>query len=180
MDNFLRYLKWIVPLFVFIVLLFFLWQGLYLKPHHIPSPLINKALPEFKIISLKNDQDFITNRDFIGKITMLNVFATWCISCQVEHPALMDIARRNRVVIYGLDYKDDRIAVRRWLHGYGNPYEKVLFDSTGELGIDLGVYGTPETFIIDQKGIIRYKYIGPINLRVWQDKLLPEIEKLAA
>lgn len=178
MDNFMRHIKMMIPLLIFTILLFFLWRGLHLKPHHIPSPLINRSLPNFRIKSLFDSNHYITNKDFKGHLTLLNVFATWCLTCQVEHPVLMDIARSNQITVYGLNYKDKSMAAKQWLDTYGNPYSKILYDAKGQLGIDLGVYGTPETFLIDSNGVIRYKYIGAVSLQVWRDKLLPQIKHL--
>jgi len=159
-------------------LVLFLWQGLRNHPRQVPSPLINRAFPQFKMPSLKTTNMIITNKIFNGHVSLFNVFATWCISCQVEHPVLMDIANSKDVIIYGLNYKDNRRAVKHWLHRYGNPYSKIVFDSQGQLGINLGVYGTPETYVVDKHGIIRYKYIGPINQTVWHTILLPELNRL--
>jgi cytochrome c biogenesis protein CcmG/thiol:disulfide interchange protein DsbE len=159
-------MKLLLPLLVFVILVVFLWRGLYRDPHTIPSPLINKALPSLK------------SQDFKGHVTLLNVFATWCLSCHTEHPILMDIANSHEVVVYGLDYKDNHFAVESWLNKYGNPYKKIVEDPDGTLAINLGVYGTPETFIIDSAGIIRDKYTGPITPQIWQNILLPEIKRL--
>ena len=140
----------LLPLLVFVILVVFLWRGLYRDPHTIPSPLINKSLPSFNLL-----------QDFKGHVTLLNVFASWCLSCHTEHPILMDIAHSGEVVVYGLDYKDSHLAEENWLKKYGNPYQKIVDDPDGTLAINLGVYGTPETFIIDRAGIIRDKYYRP-------------------
>ena len=171
-------MKTFLPLFIFILIALFLWQGLKRNPHKIPSPFIGKPVPKFKASTLSNPEQQISNRDLKGHVSLLNVFATWCLSCRAEHPVLMDIKDSHRVNIYGLNYKDNRGAAIKWLAKYGNPYTKVIFDPKGTIGINLGVYGTPETFVIDQKGIIRYKYIGPISPNEWHDKILPEVKKL--
>lgn len=158
--------KWI-PLLIFIVVSVFLWRGLHRDPHLIPSPLINKPFPVE-----------ITNVDLKGHITVLNIFATWCVSCQTEHTVLMKIAKNSNIVLDGLDYKDNKTIAQEWFKKVGNPYHQILDDPQGQLAINLGVYGTPETFIIDQNGIIREKYVGPITMMVWKNQLLPKIKKL--
>lgn len=171
--------KKFVPFIIFIILAIFLWRGLYLNPHHVPSPLINKPVPEFKATALESDQEIVTNADLQGHITLLNIFATWCSVCQEEHGQLMQIKPSNLVRLVGVDYKDNRVAAQQWLASLGNPYQIVIFDPQGQFGIDLGVYGTPETFLIDQNGIIRDKFIGAITNQLWLTTILPEIKKLS-
>lgn len=174
----LKNLKVFIPLILFAAIAFFLWRGLSLNPSRVPSPFINKPVPVFSARNLHRPNFFITEKEFKGHVSLLNVFATWCMSCQAEHPVLMDIQRLGRVKIYGIDFKDERQKVLAWLANHGDPYEKVLHDPQGRLGINLGVYGTPETFVIDQQGIIRYKVIGPISPRTWHTKLQPLIQRL--
>lgn len=174
----MSYIKFFIPLIIFLFISIFLWRGLQQDPHYIPSPLIGKALPDFDYPQLTNNKSSITNKDFLGHVSLLNVWATWCISCRAEHPILMDIARSRRVILYGLNYKDQREMATTWLKQKGDPYRKSIYDSKGTLGIDLGVYGTPETFLIDQKGVIRYKYVGPISPDVWENEILPRVKKL--
>lgn len=171
-------MKYLIPLIIFIIITAFFWQGLKKDPRRVPSALIGKEVPAFSSPSLQNPHVQITNQQFQGHVSLLNVWATWCISCRAEHPILMDIVRENKAIIYGLDYKDDPTSAKNWLKNFGNPYKNVIFDGNGTLAINLGVYGTPETFIIDQHGVIRDKYIGPISPQVWQEQLLPEIDKL--
>ena len=171
-------MKYLLPFIVFIVLCIALYFGLRRDPHKIPSPFINKEIPSFSAPSLHNPKQILSDKDLVGKVTLLNVFDTWCLTCQAEHPILMDIARSKLVRIYGVDYKDHRAKAIKWLKHDGNPYEKVFYDPNGQVGINLGVYGTPETFLIDRYGRIRYKWIGAISPRVWQDKLKPRILKL--
>lgn len=178
MGNKTAFIRTSVPLIIFIIIAVFLQRGLYRDPHRIPSPLIGKPVPEFRAATLKNPNEQITNKILKGQVSLLNVFATWCISCRAEHPILIDIRHSHQVVIYGLNYKDNRQAALKWLQQYGNPYNKIIYDPAGQIGINFGVYGTPETFIIDKKGIIRYKYIGPIAPTEWHDELLPEISRL--
>lgn len=170
-------IRFLLPFLVFIVIGLLLWFGLHLNPHRIDSPLLNKPLPIFREPSVNVPNHFITRQDFLSHITLLNVFATWCLSCEIEHPVLMNIANTKRIKLVGLDYKDQRKAVIPWLRKYGNPYSAIIDDSKGQLGIDLGVYGTPETYLIDASGIIRYKYIGPMSTKVWNTVLIPQINR---
>ncbi len=168
----------IFPLLTFILLAAFLWRGLSLHPHRIPSALINKPVPTFTLSDVINSKNTFSNKDLMGHVSLVNVWASWCISCRVEHPVLVDIANSHRVAIYGIDYKDSRANARHWLKTYGDPYTKIGFDHNGNAAINWGVYGTPETFVIDKHGIIRDKFIGPITPSDWKEKLLPEVEKL--
>ncbi len=177
MKHASRWIKTLIPLLVFIIIALFLWRGLQLHPHRIPSPLINKEVPAFRATTLKTKQ-VILSASLKGQVSLLNVFATWCLSCRTEHPIMMDLYNRHLVNIYGLDYKDTRQPAEKWLAQYGNPYTKIIYDPTGKVGINLGVYGTPETFIIDQQGIIRYKYIGGITPAQMYNTIIPEIKKL--
>ena len=170
-------LKRLIPFVIFIVLVVVLWFSLGENPHKIPSPLVNKKVPAFTAETLNNK--VMTQQLLKGHVSLVNVFASWCMTCQAEHPILMEIAGKNKLPIYGIDYKDTKIDAKKFLSTYGSPYTTVLFDPNGTLGLKLGVYGTPETFIVDQHGVIRYKWIGAVSPRVWQDKLKPEIEKLA-
>ena len=170
---------YLIPLIIFIGLVAFFWQGLHQNPHVIPSPLINKPMPTVDQYTVEDDPEVkIKNQDFLNHVTLLNVWASWCVSCQAEHSVLMDISRSGKVIIYGINYKDKRELAQEWLKKRGNPYVLDIYDPTGELGMNLGVYGTPETFLVDQYGIIRYKYIGPISPEVWQNELLPRVLKL--
>ena len=168
----------ILPLFIFAILLVFLWKGLSLDPHKLPSALLNKSVPQFQLSTVQNSQQIFTEKDLNGKISLFNVWATWCESCRDEHSVLMDIERDYQIPIYGLDYKDQRLSAVQWLHQFGNPYKLVGFDGNGTVAIDWGVYGTPETFVIDKSGYIRYKFIGPLTIEAWRDELLPIVRKL--
>jgi len=170
--------KFLIPIGLFIVLAVLLVRGLFLDPHKIPSPLVGKPLPAFRLPSLENPKKIIGNQDLRNRVVVINVWASWCVTCKQEHPVLMDLARRNIAPIIGLNYKDpprDAIAV---LKKDGNPYEVSLMDSDGRTGIDWGVYGVPETFILDKDGIIRYKHIGAITQADVEQKLLPLIKNL--
>lgn len=177
MPAFVRYL---LPLALFLALAGLLYKGLSLDPHEVPSPLIGKPAPPFSLPRLKQPGTTLSDADLKGKVWLLNVWATWCVACRAEHPLLMQLAKSRRVEIYGLNYKDKRDDAKRWLVQYGDPYSANAFDADGRVGIDWGVYGTPETFIIDQHGIIRHKHIGPITVDVIRDEILPIVEQLEA
>jgi len=171
-------MKRFLPAIIFILLAALLGIGLTLDPKKVPSPLIGKATPVFELPQLKQPDVNINTEVFKGKVSLLNVWATWCVSCRAEHEVLTAIANSGKVEIYGLNYKDERDAAKRWLQVYGDPYVASGFDQDGRVGIDWGVYGTPETFLIDQQGIIRHKVIGPVTTKIWQEELLPMISKL--
>ncbi len=171
-------LKYLLPLGLFVGLVVLLAVGLTLNPREVPSPLIGKPAPRFQLPTLENPNRTIGADIFQGKVTLLNVWASWCVACRQEHPFLVELARQGEVAIIGLNYKDTRQAARNWLTNLGNPYEINAFDADGKVAIDWGVYGVPETFVIDPKGIIRYKHIGPITLQDWEQKLAPLIRYL--
>ncbi|GIZ52710.1 DsbE family thiol:disulfide interchange protein [Noviherbaspirillum aridicola] len=170
--------RFLIPLGLFFGLLVFLAVGLRLNPREIPSPFIGKAAPAFSLTQLHEADKMITPADMAGKVWVLNVWASWCTSCRVEHPVLMDFARTGQVPIVGLNYKDGRNEGRQWLSEHGNPYTVSAFDADGRVGIDYGVYGVPETFVIDKKGVIRMKFTGPLTREALAGKLLPLIEEL--
>lgn len=173
--------KGIVPLAVFLVLVAFLGIGLTLNPRELPSPLIDKPLPQFSLPQLSQPQKAFTAADMKGKVWMLNVWASWCVACRIEHPVLVELSKTDKsVLIYGLNYKDKREDALQWLTRFGNPYAESISDTQGLVGIDLGVYGVPETFIIDKQGVIRHKQTGPITPEVLQDTILPLMRKLGA
>jgi len=172
-------LKWYVPLGVFVILAVFLAVGLTLKPREIPTPFIGRQAPEFKLSQLHDFQKTFSPADMKGKVWMLNVWASWCVACRAEHPILLEMARRGDLNIYGLNYKDQPNEAKTWLvQQGGNPYAVNAVDFDGRVGIDYGVYGVPETFVIDQQGIIRHKVIGPITREELNTKLLPLIKQL--
>ncbi len=172
--------RFLFPLAIFIVLAGFLAAGLRLNPREVPSPLIGKPVPAFRLAQLQVSDKFITPEDMRGKVWLLNVWASWCVSCRQEHPVLIDLQQQNRIPIIGLNYKDDRAAAITWLtqHG-GDPYLVSAVDADGRVGIDFGVYGVPETFLIDKNGMIRYKHIGPVTTEALKTKILPLAEELA-
>jgi cytochrome c biogenesis protein CcmG, thiol:disulfide interchange protein DsbE len=172
--------KRFLPLILFIVLLVFLGIGLGLNPREVPSPLINKPAPAFNLPLLEQSEKMLSQKDLLGKVWVLNVWASWCVACRVEHPLLVDFAKTGAVPMYGLNYKDKREDAIRWLNNFGNPYEHSLVDAEGLVGIDFGVYGVPETFVIDKTGVIRLKHIGPVTVDVLQGTILPLVRKLNA
>jgi len=167
----------LVPLALFLLLAVVLYRSLFLDPTRLPSALIGKPFPTFALPALDQTSRTLTRDDFKGRPALVNVWATWCPSCRQEHPVLTKLADQG-VVIYGIDYKDDRNAARRWLSTLHNPYRLTVEDGTGTLGLDLGVYGAPETFFIDAQGVIRDKYVGIIDERVWREELAPIYNKL--
>ncbi|MEO6625296.1 MAG: DsbE family thiol:disulfide interchange protein [Burkholderiaceae bacterium] len=172
--------KYLVPLVIFAVLIGFLAMGLGLRPREIPSPLINKPAPAFSLPLLDDPQQKLSAKDLRGKVWILNVWASWCVACRIEHPLLVEFSRTATVPVYGLNYKDKRDDALRWLANFGNPYTRSLSDTEGLVGIDFGVYGVPETFVIDKEGVIRMKQIGPVTPEVLRDDILPLLRKLGA
>ncbi|MDR0279043.1 MAG: DsbE family thiol:disulfide interchange protein [Paucimonas sp.] len=170
--------RWIMvlPLAVFLLVAVFLYRGLYLDPAELPSAMIGKPFPAFALPNVQGDRQ-LTEADLKGKPALVNVWATWCISCKVEHPVLNKLAQQG-VVIYGVNYKDVNADALKWLAEFHNPYQMDIRDEQGTLGLDLGVYGAPETFFIDAKGIIRDKYVGVIDETVWREKLAPVYQGL--
>ena len=175
-----RFVRYLLPLALFLGVSVLLLKGLGLNPRLVESPLIDKPAPTFSLQQLKNPDSTLSDLDFKGQVSLFNVWATWCVACRAEHPLLMDLARSGVVPVYGLNYKDERSAAISWLRRIGDPYQANAFDADGRVGIDWGVYGTPETFVIDKQGIIRYKHIGPLTREVMQQTILPLVEKLKA
>ncbi len=188
-------LKYLLPLLLFIIMAVFLAIGLNLNPHEIPSPLLNKPAPVFsapKLQTTARDGDSVpisseptlppnetlSTADLKGQVWLFNVWASWCVSCREEHPVLNQFAQQKAVTIIGLNYKDDPAAANNWLNTLGNPYNISIMDQDGRIGIDWGVYGVPETFVIDKKGWVRYKHTGPVTVADVQQTLLPLITQL--
>jgi len=170
--------RFLIPLGIFVVLVIFLGIGLRLKPQEIPSPFIGKPAPAFTLTQLGQEQRSFASRDMQGKVWLLNVWASWCASCRAEHPVLLDFAKQAGVPIVGLDYMDTREEGKEWLDKHGNPYQLSAFDGDGKVGTDYGVYGVPETFVIDKRGVIRMKFAGALTPAVIKDQLLPLIQEL--
>jgi cytochrome c biogenesis protein CcmG/thiol:disulfide interchange protein DsbE len=174
----MKSLRFILPLAIFAILVGFLWRGLSLDPREVPSPLIDKPAPRFNLARLDDASRTIARDDMLGKVWMLNVWASWCVACREEHPTLVELSRQKLVPIVGLNYKDTRPEGLGWLSQFGNPYDVSAFDQNGRVGIDFGVYGVPETFVIDKKGVIRMKHIGPLTPQVVQTRLVPLLKEL--
>jgi cytochrome c biogenesis protein CcmG/thiol:disulfide interchange protein DsbE len=172
--------RYLLPLLVFAVLVGFLAVGLKLDPREVPSPLIDKPAPAFNLPRLDAPEQTMALHDLKGKVWLLNVWASWCVACRIEHPVLVELAGSGTVPIYGLNYKDRREDALAWLAKHGDPYLVSLSDTKGLVGIDFGVYGVPETFVIDKNGTIRLKHIGPVTLEVLRDTILPLVKKLNA
>jgi len=170
--------RFLVPLGIFVALAIVLAIGLNRDPREVPSPLIGKPAPAFALPTLGNPERAIATADLKGKVWMLNVWASWCVACREEHPLLVAFAKRGTVPIYGLNYKDQRDDGIAWLAQRGDPYRASLFDADGRVGIDFGVYGVPETFIIDKTGTIRFKHIGPLTPEVLTTVIEPLVRKL--
>ncbi len=154
------------------------WVGLGRDPSVVPSPLIGKPAPSFELPRLDDPGQSFSNADFAGKIALINVWGTWCVGCRQEHDTLLAIAASGEVPIYGLNWKDDSTAARQWLKQLGNPYALTGVDADGRVAIDWGVYGAPETFLLDANGIVVYKHIAPLNLETWEHEFLPRIRAL--
>lgn len=170
--------RFLLPLGIFVGLLIFLGIGLRLNPREIPSPFIGKPAPSFSLAQLHEPGKTISPKDMEGQVWMLNVWASWCVSCRAEHPVLMDFAKANVVPVIGLNYKDGRDDGIKWLREFGNPYATSAWDNSGRVGIDYGVYGVPETFVIDKRGVIRMKYTGPLTPEAISQKIMPLIKEL--
>ncbi|CAB3800579.1 Thiol:disulfide interchange protein DsbE [Paraburkholderia ultramafica] len=174
----MKSLRFLIPLGLFIVLVVFLWRGLRLDPHEVPSPLIGKPAPGFTLTRLDDADKTLRRDEMLGKVWMLNVWASWCVSCRQEHATLLEFSRTKAMPIVGLNYKDTRPQGLEWLNRLGNPYDASVFDHDGRVGIDFGVYGVPETFIIDKQGVIRFKQTGPLTPEVIQTRIRPLLKQL--
>lgn len=177
--------RFAIPLIIFVLLVGFLAvtlrridQGSY-DPRVVPSPLIDKPAPAFQLPQLRDPSKSFSVQDMRGKVWLLNVWASWCVSCREEHPVLLNLARSGAVPIYGLDYKDKREDALGWLSDLGDPYLLSASDEDGRVGIDYGVYGVPETYLIDRNGVIRFKQIGPVTPKVLEEKILPMVKELS-
>jgi cytochrome c biogenesis protein CcmG/thiol:disulfide interchange protein DsbE len=163
----------LIPLAVFLLLVGFLAVGLNRDPREVPSPLIGKAAPPFDLPLLGQPDKRFVPGEMRGKVWLLNVWASWCVSCREEHPVLVDLSKKAVLPILGLNYKDQNDDAQRWLKQFGNPYQLSVVDADGRIGIDYGVYGVPETYLIDGEGVIRYKQIGPLTQAILEQKVLP-------
>lgn len=170
--------RFLLPLLIFIVLVGFLAVGLRLKPREVPSPFIGKPAPMFSLSQLHMPDSSFSPSDMRGQVWLLNVWASWCVSCRQEHPVLLELSKHNIAPIIGLDYKDAREPAKAWLAEHGDPYRLSIWDRDGKIGIDYGVYGVPETFVIDKAGIVRMKHIGPLTQTVVSEKIIPLVKEL--
>lgn len=167
-----------MPLLVFAVMAIFLLRGLENDPAELPSALVNQPFPPFKLQALRDSSRMLSEKDFQGEVVLVNVWATWCFACRIEHPMLNRLSEEG-VKIIGLNYKDERNAAIAWLAERGDPYQFNIFDLQGSLGIDLGVYGAPETYLVDAEGVIRHRRVGVVDERVWEQDFLPLYEQLS-
>ena len=174
----MKILRWSLPLAIFVVILGFLFVGLFRDPREVPSPLIGKPAPAFTLTQLHEPQRTLTTADMRGQVWLMNVWASWCVSCRVEHPLLLELAKARTVPVVGLDYKDKPEEGKAWLAAQGDPYTTSVMDIDGRVGIDWGVYGVPETFVVDKQGVIRHKHIGPVTAEALQQTILPLVRAL--
>jgi len=171
-------MRFVIPLGIFGILVVLLAVGLTMDPKKVPSPLIGKAAPAFTLPVLHQQNTTFSPEDFKGKVWVLNVWASWCVSCRAEHKVITQLANMKLVDIVGLDYKDDPVDGKRWLQQFGNPYTLSAVDLEGRAGIDWGVYGVPETFVIGKDGLIKHKHIGPVTEQALYEEILPLLKSL--
>lgn len=174
----MKRLRFLLPLAAFLVLVVMLAVGLGLDPRAVPSPLIDKPAPAFALARLDRPDQVVRTADLRGKPFVLNVWASWCVPCRIEHPLIVELGKRTPVPIYGLNYKDQEQDAKGWLARFGDPFRAVLVDRDGRAGLDFGVYGVPETFVVDAAGTIRYKHVGPLTADVVREKIEPLLKKL--
>ena len=173
-----KHLRYGIPLIVFVALVALLWRGLSLDPREVPSPFIGKPAPGFSLPLLNDPASTLAPDDLKGEVWLLNVWASWCVSCRAEHQVVTRLVREHGLKILGLNYKDENSAAADWLKRFGDPYFASVVDADGNVGIDWGVYGVPETFVIDRHGTIRYKHIGPVTDASAAEKIVPLVREL--
>ena len=171
-------LRFLLPLAIFLAIAFFLWRGLALNPREVPSPLVGKKVPTFNVPVLSDGSKMLSDAELRGKVYLLNVWGSWCVSCREEHPVLVELAKKGTIPIYGLNWKDREQDAIAWLARFGDPYIVSGVDRDGRVAIDFGVYGAPETYLVDREGIIRYKQTGPLTWEVIEQKIMPIVAKL--
>jgi len=171
-------IRFALPLVVFVLMVGLLGYGLRLDPKKVPSPLIDKPAPAFSLSMLDSPSRQLSTQDMAGQVWVLNVWASWCVSCRAEHAVITALANRNLVPVVGLNYKDEPADAARWLEQFGNPYATSVMDQDGRVGIDWGVYGVPETFVIGADGLIKYKHIGPVTHESLEQTILPILKEL--
>jgi len=170
--------RFVIPLILFVLMVGLLGYGLRLDPKKVPSPLIDKSAPTFSLSMLDDPSRQLSTADMLGQVWVLNVWASWCVSCRAEHAVITELARKNLVTVVGLNYKDEPNDAERWLQQFGNPYATSVIDRDGRVGLDWGVYGVPETFVIGADGLIKYKHIGPVTMESLNDKIIPVLREL--
>lgn len=173
-------MRFILPFVIFLIMAAFMYVGLGLNPHEVPSPLVGKTAPAFTLPQLHEPAKQFSPQDMKGKVWLFNVWASWCTACENEHPVFLELSRQNLVPIYGMDYKDKREDGEAWLRKHGNPYALVVSDAEGRVGIDYGVYGVPETYVIDKQGVIQHKHIGAVTPKILDEKIIPLVKELQA
>ncbi len=171
-------LRYLLPLAIFLAIAFFLWRGLALNPREVPSPLIGRTVPQFNVPLLNDASKTLSDADLRGKVYLLNVWGSWCVSCREEHPVLVELAKKGTIPLYGLNWKDRQADALAWLARYGDPYVASGVDREGKVAIDFGVYGAPETYLIDREGVIRFKQTGPLTWQIIEQKIMPLVAKL--
>jgi cytochrome c biogenesis protein CcmG/thiol:disulfide interchange protein DsbE len=169
--------RFIIPIGLFAALVVFLFIGLSRDKETLPSPLIGKAVPQFELPRVDDPAQKFSNRELAGKPYVVNIWGSWCVACREEHAALMEIAQRGEIPLVGLNWKDELPLAQRWLQALGNPYVVSAFDPEGNVGIDFGAYGAPETFLVDARGIIVYKFVSPMTIEIWEREFLPRIKQ---
>jgi cytochrome c biogenesis protein CcmG/thiol:disulfide interchange protein DsbE len=172
-------MRYILPAAIFAVLVGFFWVGLSKDPSEVPSPFIGKPAPAFSLQELADPRVTVNNESLVGSPSLLNVWATWCVGCRQEHETLMQLAAMDIIPIYGLNYRDNRDQALQWLARLGDPYVATGYDPDGAAGLDWGVYGAPETFLMDARGIVVYKHLGPLSLAVWREEFMPRIQAMS-
>lgn len=172
--------RFLAPFAVFVALIGFFYVGLNRDPREIPSPLVGQPAPAFTLQQLQAPNKTFSPAEMRGQVWLLNVWASWCVSCRDEHPILVALAQSKRVPIVGLNYKDKSADALQWLIQFGNPYVLSVIDLDGRVGIDYGVYGVPETYVIDKQGVIRMKHIGPVTPKILQEKIMPKVQELSS
>lgn len=170
--------RFTAPLLVFVLLLVLLLAGLRLNPREVPSALIGMPAPGFSLARLDRPEQMFTHESMRGQVWLLNVWASWCTACREEHPLLLEMARARDVTLIGLNYRDKADDAARWLQQYGDPYQVSIFDGDGRVGLDYGVYGVPETYVIDRAGVVRFKQTGPLRAETLNKRILPLIRTL--
>lgn len=170
-------MRCVIPLIILFIVVFFLWQGLEKDPNLLPSPLINQTIPEFSAHDLLKNHTLLRKKIFLQHWTLLVVWSSWCVTCSEEQAFLLSLRKHHSVTIYGLNYRDELNQAKQWLKQQGNPFQKIIFDPKGLLAIDLGVYGVPESYLIDPQGIIRYKQIGPLTETIWTQNMATLIKQ---